>query len=719
LVTPAGIQALTPCSAGWSHVVDFVQKVLHLRFRSAATKLLFNDLFDFADVGPQLAQELAPALRAALAELPDSPQALHIVGLPQRQTWILHHLAASLGLAEWQPDIPSLAQAWKLEIDSGTFESSPAPGALTLLHLGRLLDEQALPTSAQWQLVESAAISGSPDGAPTLSRAASVTTAEPAVATAPVVAVPSVPAADPSPVTTESPAPAKTDEAKAPAAGAEPKQAVPRETVIAPTPPPTSGPAAPSPEKETPSSPAAVVTEICPPVAERVPAPSAPATTPEAAPSPPRAVASSLARYPGTERAPSPRRAGGKVALIAAGFVMLLISVGIAAKFYLAAQQAHAQAESERIAAQARILDMEQQAKIAAERLQQEAVAAREFAVASTRQQLEEEARQQLAAERLAHAPGTLVLTTEPVGALVSIDGSRAQPTPLRRDDLRPGEREITITLPGYEPAVRTVTIQGTRTTDLGRIALVRQVGHLAITTDLPDLRYELRSNLSDLVLQAGSAPANLTDLPTGEYDLVISRAGWSEVRESVQIEREAETVFTPRFSRGRVEVSSLPLGAEIWQDDRLLGHTPLVLQDVAPGALDVVLRLDGHDESRLRGAITAGATLALNAELERLDRVLGLQELATPPVALTKVAPEFDRAATLRQARVLLSFVVDRDGVPGSVRVEHSSHSAAVEPCVKAILQWRFSPGLTLDGRPANARVQQLFSLNVEPALR
>jgi CRISPR/Cas system-associated exonuclease Cas4 (RecB family) len=407
------------------------------------------------------------------------------------------------------------------------------------------------------------------------------------------------------------------------------------------------------------------------------------------------------------------------VALIAAGFVILLVSVGIAAKFYLAAQQANAQAESERIAAQARILDMEQQAKMAADRLQQEAVAAREFAVASTRQQLEEEARQQLAAERLAHAPGTLVLTTEPVGALVSIDGGRAQPTPLRRDDVRPGQREVTITLPGYEPTVRTVTIEGTRTTDLGRIELVRQVGHLAITTDLPDLRYELRSNLSDLVLQAGNAPAILTDLPTGDYDLVISRPGWSTVRESVQIERGAETVLTPRFSRGRVEVSSLPLGAEIWQDDRLLGHTPLVLQDVAPGALDVVLRLDGHEESRLRGAITAGATLALNAELERLDRVLGLQELATPPVALTKVAPEFDRAATLRQARVLLSFVVDRDGVPGSVRVEHSSHSAAVEPCVKAILQWRFSPGLTLDGRPANARVQQLFSLNVEPALR
>jgi hypothetical protein len=426
-----------------------------------------------------------------------------------------------------------------------------------------------------------------------------------------------------------------------------------------------------------------------------------------------------LARYPGAERAET-ARPGGKKALIAAGFVMLLlVSVGIAAKFYLAAQQAHAQADAERIVTQARMLDMEQQARVAAERLQQEALAAREFAVASTRQQLEEEARQQLAAERLAHAPGTLVLTTEPVGALVSIDGGRAQPSPLRREDLRPGEREITITLTGYEPTVRTVTIQGTRTTDLGRIELVRQVGDLAITTELSDLRYELRSNLNESVLQAGTAPATLMNLPTGEYDVVISRPGWAEVRDSVQIERGVETVFTPRFSHGRVEITSHPLGAEIWQNDRLLGHTPLVLQDVAPGAIDVMLRMDGHEDSQLRGAITGGTTLALNTEMERLDRVLGLQELATPPVALTKVAPEFDRAATLRQARVLLSFVVDRDGVPGSVRVEHSSHSAAVEPCVKAILQWRFSPGLTLDGRPANARVQQLFSLNVEPALR
>ena len=67
LISAAGVEAAVPCPATWSSVVQAVQRALNLRATSTVSKLLFNDLFDFSDVAPRVAESLAAA-EALLAD---------------------------------------------------------------------------------------------------------------------------------------------------------------------------------------------------------------------------------------------------------------------------------------------------------------------------------------------------------------------------------------------------------------------------------------------------------------------------------------------------------------------------------------------------------------------------------------------------------------------------------------------------------------------------
>ena len=93
---------------------------------------------------------------------------------------------------------------------------------------------------------------------------------------------------------------------------------------------------------------------------------------------------------------------------------------------------------------------------------------------------------------------------------------------------------------PGYDPVETTLDLSARHPVDLPLIQLVRSRGGLEIQSEPPDAEYTLQSE-DGKVSRTGRLPANISELPTGNYSLVAKRGDW-EISDTVEIKRAEMT---------------------------------------------------------------------------------------------------------------------------------------------------------------------------------
>ncbi len=159
-------------------------------------------------------------------------------------------------------------------------------------------------------------------------------------------------------------------------------------------------------------------------------------------------------------------------------------------------------------------------------------------------------------------------LRSEPAGATVVLDGETVGSTPLLLRDLAAGRHRVLLQLDGYE--------------DLPRQFHVPDV--------LPDTPYVLRQEPGTLRLTSepagatvwhgtqviGRAPALLTGLAVGEYELRAVLPGFEPLKKTVSITRiRGEHVhFEPTPLLGNIEIVTMPAGCTISVDGYEKGIT-------------------------------------------------------------------------------------------------------------------------------------------------
>ena len=79
-VTAAGITGVRDVPAGFGQIFDAVQAELGLKFRAAASKLFFNDRYDFGDAAEKIAGRVGGGLKGGFEG--ETPVALHVTGVP-------------------------------------------------------------------------------------------------------------------------------------------------------------------------------------------------------------------------------------------------------------------------------------------------------------------------------------------------------------------------------------------------------------------------------------------------------------------------------------------------------------------------------------------------------------------------------------------------------------------------------------------------------------
>jgi hypothetical protein len=267
----------------------------------------------------------------------------------------------------------------------------------------------------------------------------------------------------------------------------------------------------------------------------------------------------------------------------------------------------------------------------------------------------------------------------------------------------------VKLLLPGHVSKELAVDIVGSKTTELGPIKFERATGAVALTTTPAEIDFVLRRSdapADAAPLRKGRTPAELNDLPTGEYVVQFTRAGWPERTERVTIESGAIARVTPNFQGGTVVINSSPTGATVIQGGLLLGKTPLTLRDVPPRDVTYELAAPGFEPLKVKGSVVGGRQLELNGVLLDQDRLASSEEVRTPPRPYLTAPLDLGRLPRSTPPYITVSFVVLRSGSLHDVTVLEPVDEKVVKRSVEALTKWKFYPGVSHAGYPINVRM-------------
>ena len=243
---------------------------------------------------------------------------------------------------------------------------------------------------------------------------------------------------------------------------------------------------------------------------------------------------------------------------------------------------------------------------------------------------------------KLRPAFGRLTINSTPSGASVMIDGMmQSGVTPLTIPQLPSGPHRITLSKADYSQATRDVVIvDGQATVENialdARFAMItinslpgasiyvdnKLVGTGSYSGNLNSGTHRLKASLkshkdatdqiqvaakvpqtielkptpiygrltvgssprgADIVVggvKRGVTPMNITDLLVGEYDVVISKAGYASHSQRVVIDEKTPVVINPTLQNGRsVTITTGVAGDDIYVDDRYIGTSPVTME--------------------------------------------------------------------------------------------------------------------------------------------
>lgn len=250
-------------------------------------------------------------------------------------------------------------------------------------------------------------------------------------------------------------------------------------------------------------------------------------------------------------------------------------------------------------------------------------------------------------ADRLEAQRGGLVVATEPDGATVTLAGetiTTSTDKPAHFDAVMVGRHALEISLPGYEPVRREVSIVHGEVLELDPVILEKSAGSLKVSSQPAGVNYVVRRlDESDgespplgaavpesQVVVRGTTPADLPELSVGRYEILMSLAGWPEHSETISVRNNRETNVSHVFAQGGLQIISDPSGAEVWMSDfaapqssnprsgKLLGETPLSLSDIPNGRYRMVLSYDDWRPIKRTVEVKAGEEVKLEFAWKR-----------------------------------------------------------------------------------------------------
>jgi formylglycine-generating enzyme required for sulfatase activity len=275
----------------------------------------------------------------------------------------------------------------------------------------------------------------------------------------------------------------------------------------------------------------------------------------------------------------------------------------------------------------------------------------------------------------------TTTITTEPAGAMVLL-GDRMKRSPAQFEGLEPGKYPLRVMLAEFDPIETRIELKAGQAAVLPIFKLQRSKGSVQLTSepsgaafelmregepsrqgttpatvsDLPTGSYDLVARQGDLEVREkieikraevaskliefatgnvtiasdpvgaeitidgkphGVTPLTLA-LPAGAHHVTARYQDWPAEERDINVAKHQELNAAFEFANGSVKIISAPAGATVARDGQQLGVTPLLVEDVKPGAVAYELTLAGFKPARVSGTVQSKRQTFLDARLEK-----------------------------------------------------------------------------------------------------
>lgn len=182
----------------------------------------------------------------------------------------------------------------------------------------------------------------------------------------------------------------------------------------------------------------------------------------------------------------------------------------------------------------------------------------------------------QPAPDEPAARPISVVVESEPPGAVVHLNDRRQGTTPLAIRDVAPGRHRLTLNLEGHEEIVRQIYNPG-MLPDTPYVMRLRP-GTVRLTSE------PVGATLVHGTQIVGQTPLLISDMPPGQHEMRLVSHGYEPQNVAVDVSdirgRHMHVQLAPLF--GTLEIVTLPAGFEVYVDGYLKGVTRPVA-DVTP----------------------------------------------------------------------------------------------------------------------------------------
>ena len=225
---------------------------------------------------------------------------------------------------------------------------------------------------------------------------------------------------------------------------------------------------------------------------------------------------------------------------------------------------------------------------------------------------------------RLTEIKGSVLVTSEPPGAKVTMNGKGQGLTPLVMTGLKTGEYSARIEHLNRAPRVVKWQITDSRPKKIS-VSLDSDIGRVVIKTTPSRARVYIDGKA------CGITPYR-ADLQEGRHNIKLVLAGFAEAKTTVDIMRDEQTSKTITLVKlpGTFHFLSKPTGATVYINDQPFGKTPLKVADMKAGQYKVRVEKSGFDSVSRDAYVTAGRVNTVEFDLRR--NTGGIDLIVNPP---------------------------------------------------------------------------------------
>ena len=228
---------------------------------------------------------------------------------------------------------------------------------------------------------------------------------------------------------------------------------------------------------------------------------------------------------------------------------------------------------------------------------------------------------------------GNISVTSTPSGAALSLDGvDTGKTTPAVLENVTPADHTVAVSLAGYTPDSKTVTVTAGSTAQADfQLVQIPRTGSISVTSTPPGAEVSI-----DGVDTGNITPSTFDAIDQGSHVIEISLAGYQTANKTVTVSAVGTELVDFTLiaipTTGSLAVTSTPGNAAISLDGTDTGKvTPFTFTVITPGDHTVAVSLAGYNNASTTITIVPGEAASADFQLVQVPQTGSISVTSSP----------------------------------------------------------------------------------------